>query len=285
MNTSHEPDENETALRNRLRHLGVRPAGHSADRAEPQSAPAATITIPPPPDYPPTAAAPPEPEPAEDTPRRPLYARLPDWRTPNKPHLGATAPGEDTDAEKDDQPRPALRKAAGPSPVANISKTTDAEDDTEDDDLEDEDEEEAGEEPRKTRLPSWITRRGESTRPSFAAPAFPSTTGDKERKSLVQAARELSPEAKWLIYHATGLAAGLYFGVPQYALDLTASVARSYPAMRDNIDSSFWIVGGLVVLVLDRVTRGWVWPVAWAARGVTTSVVLGALLYGNPIPS
>lgn len=74
------------------------------------------------------------------------------------------------------------------------------------------------------------------------------------------------------------------FGIPQFAHDVTRSVAESPFALRDNPDAYFWAVGAVLVLSLDRATRNWWLLVAWATRGLTTSVVIGALLHGNPIP-
>lgn len=113
-------------------------------------------------------------------------------------------------------------------------------------------------------------------------PSAPDTV--KERKSLAQAVREMSPETKWLIYHGTGLAAGLYFGIPQLVRDVTATIADSPLALRDNADAYFWGVGAVLVLALDRATRRWSLLVHWVVRALTTSAVIGAALHGNPIP-
>ncbi|MDX3069547.1 hypothetical protein PV518_46775, partial [Streptomyces sp. ND04-05B] len=148
------------------------------------------------------------------------------------------------------------------------------------------DDEDAGEgQPQKRPARRWTSARSGSRRPAFATPAFPSAPDTpKERKSLVQVAREMPPEAKWLIYNGSGLAAGLYFGVPQFANDVTASIADSPLPLRDNPDAYFWAVGAVLVLAIDRKTRHWSLLVHWVARALTTSAIIGAALHGDPIP-
>ncbi|MEU0060733.1 hypothetical protein [Streptomyces sp. NPDC006334] len=290
--TDHIEPDDETAVRTALRRLGVRPAGHAAADVDQQ----------------PAVAASPAPEhasaPAVAGPRRSGAPRMPHWWEERKPRLvlvddeyAATPPADEEpgpgeqyddlgeiDQETAEQParhsRPHQRKTA---------KRPDA---GEDDDLREEDEEEPGEDEENAgegqptkRTRRWWSSGGGSSRPPFATPAFPSATGQaEERKSLVQATREMPPEAKWLMYHTTGLGAGLFFGIPQHARDVTRSIADSPLALRDNPDAYFWGVGAVLVLALDRMTRRWSVLVHWVARGVTTSVIIGAALHGNPIP-
>lgn len=290
-----EPDEDETAVRTMLRRLGVRPAGHDVDDAEQQPA---------------AVAAPPKPEPAVTVPgpRRASALRLPDWWNEKKPALGADdepsaapagdaedgdEPGEEPDLdehddEQDDAPaeQPARRRRPRLLNVVKRPHADDGDGQAEEDEEEPADgDEDAGEEQPAKRAGRSRPSGGGSARPPFATPAFPTATAtEKERKSLVQAVREVSPEAKFLIYHGTGLGAGWFFGIPQYVHDVTRSIAESPLALRDNPDAYFWGVGAALLLAVDRATRKWVMLVHWAVRGVTTSAVIGAALHGNPIP-
>ncbi|MEU1180589.1 hypothetical protein ABZ464_23605 [Streptomyces sp. NPDC005820] len=294
-----EPDDDETAVRTALLRLGVRPAGHAPDdEAEQQPA---TVAVPPKPDYEPTAKVP--------APRRASAPRMPGWWEERKPQLALVgdepaatghddeekpAPGEPDDAddqEEGEEPTEQAERRRRPR-LQKVLKRSRADDDGDPDDLGEEDEEEpgdddedAGEGQPAKRARRWRPSGGGSSRPPFATPVFTPATGQaKERKSLVQAAREMSPEAKFLIYHGTGLGAGFFFGIPQYAHDVIRSIADSPLALRDNPDAYFWGVGAVLLLALDRATRRWSLVVHWAARGLTTSAVIGAALHGNPIP-
>ncbi|WP_327345921.1 hypothetical protein [Streptomyces europaeiscabiei] len=286
------PDEDESAVRETLRRFGVRPAGYADDGEQPP----APVVVPPKPDYAPTVTAP--------APRGAGAPRLPHWWDDRKPELPtgdqpAVAASSDDEGEHDepgekpDEPEAADDDQDDEQPtgrprlqVVKRDHADDPDDQGEDGGEEPaDDDEDAGEGPAKRSVRRWRPAGGGSARPPFATPAFPSATDTaKERKSLVQAAREASPEAKWLISHASGLATGFVFGIPQFAHDVTRSVAESPFALRDNPDAYFWAVGAVLVLSLDRATRNWWLLVAWATRGLTTSVVIGALLHGNPIP-
>lgn len=288
--TDHIEPDDETTVRTALRRLGVRPAGHAADDDHEQQL--AAVAAPSMPEHDPTPAVP--------RPRRSGPPRMPEWWEERKPQLVLVDdereepdPGEQHDDAADGQDEePAEQSARRRQPrLQKVAKRRHA-DDVDADDLGEEDEEEPGEDVEDTgegqpakRARRWRPSGGGSSRPPFATPVFPSTTGQaKDRKSLVQAAREMPPESKWLIYHATGLGAGFFFGIPQYVRDVTRSVADSPLKLRDNPDAYFWGVGAVLLLALDRVTRRWSLVVHWAARGLTTSAVIGAALHGNPIP-
>jgi hypothetical protein len=95
--------------------------------------------------------------------------------------------------------------------------------------------------------------------------------------------RETDPATKWLLYNGSGLAAGLVMGVVSFATDVTASIADSPLPPRENPDSYFWAVGAVLVLSADRAVRRWIFPIRWCVRGVTTSLLIGALLHGNTV--
>jgi hypothetical protein len=104
-----------------------------------------------------------------------------------------------------------------------------------------------------------------------------------EKRSLAELIGTIPAHRKWVLYAASGVTAGWYFGIPQFARDATASVAQHGGPLRDNPDVYFWGVAAVVALSLDRATRRSWFLIAWATRGLTVSLVVGALLYGNPI--
>ncbi|MER6632248.1 hypothetical protein ABT301_29210 [Streptomyces sp. NPDC000987] len=273
-----QPDADENAVRDTLRKLGVRPASHAPDDQQPAPA----VVIPPRPDYVPDVPAP--------GPRR-GSGRLPDWWAKDKPQLGdepaSTAPApEDTatgaqpddaehDQEPDEQPAPEPRRR-------RVEKRADADDQGEEDEEDTEDDDQpVGERPRGT----WVARLRrpdrEPTRPPFATAVH--LYHQREKKSLAELVREIKPHRKWLLYAGSGFAAGWYFGIPQFVEAATASVAHHPGALRDNPDVYFWGVVGLVAVSLDRATRRSWFLIAWITRGLTVCLVVGAVLYGNPI--
>ncbi|MDQ0762047.1 hypothetical protein [Streptomyces canus] len=272
-----EPDEGETKVRAALHRLGARSAGHApAGDAERQPAP-----VPVRPEYEPTVPGP----------RRACAPRLPDWWNARKPEL------ETDDAQEDDEQgespasveqhddgddlaegrRPRLRK---------VSKQPDADDIDEPDDLGEEDaeavDEDAGEGQPRKRAARWRRSHGETTRPPFAT-AVP-LYREAEKVSLAELIRHVPAHKKWLLYIGTGFGAGWYFGVPQFVRDATASVAQHEGRLQDNPDVYFWGVVALVVISLDRRARHSWFLIAWVTRGLTVCLILGALLYGNPLP-
>jgi hypothetical protein len=117
--------------------------------------------------------------------------------------------------------------------------------------------------------------------PRFSTPVFPRE--DREQKSFAQIVRETDPATKWLVYHASGLVAGLALGVVSFATGVTASIADSPLPLKDNPDTYFWTVGAVLVVSADRAVRRWIFPVRWCVRGIATSLVIGALLHGNTV--
>ncbi|MEU2265000.1 hypothetical protein ABZ568_00800 [Streptomyces olindensis] len=311
MTTQHtEPDENETAVRARLLKLGARPAGHAPVDAEQQPAPAAgqrpapvAVVVPPRPEHPPTIPAP--------TRRRGSQPRVPDWWSDEKPAL-TSADGDEQPEQQDPQqtggdpleadPRFRRVQAILEGLAARSEQQTGPDGDDQDDEISErtdrpgrrraskEPAADQGEEPeedadeirrvgegrgRRLRLPL----KQASQRPRFSTPVF--LHEEKEKKSLAQAWRETRPEVKFAVYNLTGLAGGLLFGVVGYATEVTRSVADSPLPLRDNVDAYFWGAGAVLVLAADRATRKWSWLVGWCMRGITVSVLVGAVLHGN----
>ncbi|MFI1702993.1 hypothetical protein [Streptomyces griseoruber] len=300
MTTQHtEPDENETAVRAALHRLGARPTGHAVDDTEQQSVPVAVV-IPPRPEYEPTVGM--------SGPRRVRAPRLPDWRDPHKPELDVVddepenADGEFEDVEDEPEEQPAESRGRrllrlvkgernvpddsgeqGPPQLRKVSKepAVDQGEEPEDDGGEDPDDEVRRVGEGSGRKPRGAAPSG-YRRPRFTTPAIPRQ--EKDRRSLVEAVREMRPETKWAAFHLSGLAAGFAFGIPLYAKDVAASLDHSPLPLRENPAAYFWSAALVLVLAVDRATRRWHWLVAWCTRGVTTSVVIGAVLNGNPIP-
>lgn len=290
--TEYTPDEKETAVRAALLKLGARPAGHApVDDTELRTAPAAVhrrapvaVVVPPRPEHPPTIPAP--------GPRRASQPRMPDWWDENKPALADVddeQPGQQDPRQDDGDPVEAdsrfrLLKVLKDGRAARREQQTDDQDDDQDEEPEEDDGEGADEvrrvgegRGRRFRLPV----KEASQRPRFSTPVFPRE--EKERKSLAQAWRETRPETKFAAYNLTGLAGGLLFGVVGYATEVTRSVADSPLPLRDNADAYFWGAGAVLVLAADRATRKWPWLVGWCTRGITVSVLVGAVLHGNTV--
>lgn len=295
MTTQHiQPDENETAIRAALLKLGARPAGHApSDEPEQPTPPAPVAVVPPMPEHPPTIPA--------QEPRRAGQSRLPDWWREDKPalttdtddgqdderdgevvnpddgqdddHAENADDGQDDEAsERHDRPRWPRRRRVSKEPSADQGEQPEEDDEEDDDEVR-----RVGEgRGRWLRLPV-----GRSQRPRFSTPVFPRQ--ERERKSLAQAWREIPPEAKFAAYHLTGLATGTLFGVVGYATEVTRSIADSPLPLRDNPDAYFWGAGAFLVLAVDRVTRKWAWLVGWCTRGITVSLIVGAVLHGNTV--
>ncbi|MFF5655245.1 hypothetical protein [[Kitasatospora] papulosa] len=278
-----ELDDDETAVRARLFGLlDVRLPEHEDDE---QPAAVAAAPVPEPVAPEPVALV-------KDLPRV-STDRLPDWRDPHKPELSGAEP-EPSGEPEPVEPEP----GAEPEPVADDGEPAesrarrvlrlvkgerpdqdDDQDDEDEDDQDDDDEDDQAGEKRPAEPAPRPPGNPGFERPAFATPAFPA-----ERKSVIQAVRQTPPEVKWLIFQATGLVVGFYFRIPQFAHEVTRSVAESPLGLRDNPDAYFWGVGLLLVLIIDRRTRRWWLPLSWATRAITTSVLIGAALHGNPIP-
>ncbi|EMF20370.1 hypothetical protein H114_32544, partial [Streptomyces gancidicus BKS 13-15] len=256
------------------------PAGH---------APADTAGRPAAPQQP--AAAPTARIPAQRT-----GSRLPDWRDRSKPPLTLVKDEPEPDEPDEREPvepepdepdggedtrtlrKPRQRRPRRARPGRRPPADDDADDDSDGDD-------EAGEEetsddevrPLEQQRRRWTRPTGPSRRPPLVPPR------QKERRSLVQAAREIRPETKSAVYHLSGLAAGHAFGVVAFATDVARSLDECPLPIADNPDAYFWMVAAVAVLAVDRVTRNWPWLIAWATRGLTVSLAVGYVLHGNTV--
>lgn len=188
----------------------------------------------------------------DETPARASNDRLPDWRDPKKPDL---ADLDHEDEDEDEEP-----KAHGPRPSRYPVSKTDNSD-------EDDDQDEAGEE--------------QPTRRRWARPVLGRPPGLPEKKHNVFTWwHGIEPYQKWLAYHATGLAGGIYLGAFSYGFEGAAIVKANDP---DDIDVLATYGLGALVLLIDYRLRNTDFLLAWAARGLSTSVALGAIWHSTPL--
>lgn len=117
--------------------------------------------------------------------------------------------------------------------------------------------------------------------PRWSRPVFGRPPGlPAERRNLFTWWYGMEPHTKWLLYHGTGLGAGLYLGIPAYGYEGHRFIA-AHPAD----DLEVWFTWGLLVLLLlaDYRVRHLFPLLAWAVRALSTSVIVGALWYGAPL--
>ncbi|MEU0950464.1 hypothetical protein ABZ379_48775 [Streptomyces canus] len=195
--------------------------------------------------------------------------RLPPWWDRRKPDLADQAtdeeePGEEPEQEEDEEPEPEPKgKGRGPKPARRrVSKTSRREEG------DGEDDEEAGEDVRDG--PRW-------SRPSLGRPpGLPA----KRQNLITWWRQDVKPEHKWLMYHGTGLGAGVYFGVFTYGTRGAEFVTQQG---LDDLEADFTLGLLVLVLVVDYRVRNIFPPLAWLVRAVSTSLVLGAAWNGTPL--
>jgi len=203
-------------------------------------------------------------------PARASNDRLPDWWAPRKPNVGELDVDEEEPGEEptpdEDRVSPATGPGDGPRPsrraVFKVSRRAPADDEPDDG------AEEAGQE-QVPEGPRW-------SRPALGRPpGLP-----PKRQNLITWWRGMAPHNKWLLYHGTGLGAGLYFGIPAYGYEGHRFIADN-PAD----DLEVWATWGLlgILLVTDYRVRNLFPPLAWAVRALSTSVIVGAAWYGTPL--
>jgi hypothetical protein len=185
-------------------------------------------------------------------------ARLPDWRTGQ--HVDLTPPpAEDTENDATEaEPEEALEEGTPEKDEAD-----DAGDDADG-------EPDPDEQPDTGRI---------YQRPKFTAPS-----ALRPKQSVADWARGIWGSYSWPIYNGTALGTGFALRMPQFFRDETAYltvVHHSWTAA----PTVAWYGVAAVILLADWRSRGW-WPgLAWAMRIPTASLVVGTLLYGNPIPA
>jgi hypothetical protein len=216
--------------------------------------------------------------------------RLPSWWDRRKGDLADQAADEEEPGEEpeDDEEEPEP-KGRGPRPGRRrVSKEPaedgDGDEDDEPDDDEDGDGKTKGKKAKGKKGGKGRKAKGEEegeegprwSRPDLGRPPGLPT----EKHNLFTWWRGMEPHTKWLLYHGTGLGAGLYLGVPAYGYEGHRFIADN-PAG----DPEVWATWGLLglLLVADYRVRNLFPLIAWAVRALSTSVIIGALWYSAPL--
>ncbi|PSK43952.1 hypothetical protein B0E38_07757 [Streptomyces sp. 111WW2] len=212
------------------------------------------------------------PEPADadagDVQARAANDRLPDWRDPHKPHL------VNLDDDQDDDQGDSADEAEAA------------------DEVEDEDEVEADGTKRTraalTRNLSSLLKKTDSTDtgeeptgPRWSRPALGRPPGlPEEKHNLFTWWAGIEPYQKWLLYHGTGLAGGIWLGAFDSGFRGAEYVKTHDP---DDLNTIATYGMGVIWLALDYRFRNTFPPIAWAIRGVTTAAALGAVWHSTPL--
>lgn len=122
-----------------------------------------------------------------------------------------------------------------------------------------------------------ISGTGEKKR-KYSRPTYPSTP----RQSLIGWWKARSAESQWLLYNGAALGVGYVCGLPQFVTEETAYLVHTY----DSWTAPYvviWYGVAAAVWFADAHTRTWLPPFAWLGRVPWVSLVVGVLLYGNPV--
>lgn len=130
--------------------------------------------------------------------------------------------------------------------------------------------------------PPQITTAKPKKKRKKPSPSAPRTAFDTQindpRQSLLDAWQHIPPRLKWLGHHTTAAAAGWPLGWVAWGTDTAAWFAAGHAIS----PSAFALYAlGACALSLDRRSRAWAWPIAWAAAIPVSSVTVGVLLYGT----
>ncbi|MFE9319101.1 hypothetical protein ACFYNV_29065 [Streptomyces albidoflavus] len=123
--------------------------------------------------------------------------------------------------------------------------------------------------------PSW----GSGRRPTFAAPGL----HQEDRRSVLDILRSTPRHFWWLLYSGSAGAVGWHFGWPQWVSDALRYLETTQTSWTSTYCLTCYALAA-GVLAADVATRRWFYPLAWAARIPTASLVLGFLLWGDPTP-
>ncbi|WP_371793858.1 hypothetical protein OIE91_11370 [Streptomyces albidoflavus] len=122
--------------------------------------------------------------------------------------------------------------------------------------------------------PSW----GSGRRPKFDAPGL-----HQDRRSVLDIIRSTPRHVWWLLYSGSAAAAGWHLGWPQWVSDALLRLETTQ-ASWTTVDCITSYALAACVFAIDSATRKWFYPLAWATRVPTASLVLGFLLWGDPTP-
>lgn len=190
----------------------------------------------------------------DEPPARAANDRLPHWSDPDKPHLGTD--DETTADDQDDQ--------------GDETSEAEADEDAEPDEDDDQPK------PRglfKARRPAQQHRW---SRPSMGRPpGLP-----KKKHNLITWWATLEPYKRWAMFHATGLAGGIWIGAFGYGFR-GAEYVKTHDLAELNTLATYGL--GVIWLAFDYRVRHTFPPLAWAVRGISTAFILGALWHGTPL--
>ncbi|MEE1838189.1 hypothetical protein [Streptomyces sp. SP17KL33] len=132
--------------------------------------------------------------------------------------------------------------------------------------------------PQKTR--PWLRSRAPRHRPNgYAAGPGAPVAAPAPRMSLIDAARNVPPPMRWLVFHGSAAAAGYHFGWVEYSTRTAAWIADHGLW---NTSSIFWCGCAVGCEALrTRMRRGWRLSVRWLAAIPISSIALGTALYGT----
>ncbi|MFH8577171.1 hypothetical protein [Streptomyces zaomyceticus] len=132
--------------------------------------------------------------------------------------------------------------------------------------------------------PSIRQRWGQSLRgngpKSYSRPVYGKDSAE-QKKSLIDAWTGMSRKTRHLLYNGSALGAGFVMGVPQFFTDEVAYLVDTYSSWTD-FYVCVWYGVAVGIWVLDHRTRGWFPVFSWITRIPLVSMIVGALLYGNP---
>ncbi|MEW2631626.1 hypothetical protein AB0903_08195 [Streptomyces sp. NPDC048389] len=115
---------------------------------------------------------------------------------------------------------------------------------------------------------------------SYSRPVYGKDSAER-KKALIEVWSGMSRKQRHLLYNGTALGAGFYMGVPQFFTAEVAYLVDTYGSWTD-FYVCIWYGVAVGIWVLDYRTRGWFPVFSWLTRIPLVSMIVGALLYGNP---
>jgi hypothetical protein len=134
-----------------------------------------------------------------------------------------------------------------------------------------------GEVPAKVRR-QWSMRG--SGKKTYNRPVH--GTGTSPKKSLIEAWGGLRPATRHGLYNGTSLAIAWQLNIPQFFTQETAYLVHAHHSWT-SFEVCIWYGVAIAIWAFDHHTRNWLPPFALLARMPLISLVVGVLLYGNPL--